>query len=798
MPTDLSLHRAALAPYPPSAPPPAPGLRSHLPALAVIALYVAVSLIYAALSQAPWDDDCVGRYFNTVKAWHDPGQIFSLWNRPLFVLLFMPTALLGKAAMTLQMVLVAAFAGWMLYLAVRRMGAANAFMVLPFFFFQTYFFSTSRNYLTEPLAVALICTGLYALTHRRYLLFALMGGLLPLARLELSVLLPIWALVLGLERKWRYAAWLFVPALLLMVSGYFVRGEGGLFWLVTDTLGADNDKNRYGHTGLWHYAQRFGFVIGPVVLLFFTVGLLERVARRRMDLFIVLQMAGIFMLYTLFSWKLNMGNAAGFLRNLIPLTPFIAVIALDGFNAWAEVLRKPAAEAAPTVRPRKGRAPAVDPDRARRIRTWRVIAWSLLALWLAFHFFSFILRSHHKITAATTYRGAIITAGVVAVLCILLLMRRAAMRWAVPLAAVLTTAAATAYTLVNEPPDAHLNPERKTLNRLAALFRDERLKAFPLYCDNLWFFWTYDLGYPSPRFRTLTQANVEAAPPHALFLWENHYSNRLGYDASIESMEKRKDLVELCRAVSDDQAFTAVLYQKVDPVRNDGEELSSAFAAMFPDLPYIHCSRALRASMAHRNEEAIEHVRKMLALDSTSAYAHLVAGMVDYNAGRFDPAIVQYKQALALDTGAYSAYLNIGMCLQRSGDVKEAVPYFKKAVFKDKKSLQARQALANAYYQLKDYGQAYTAFSDAIRVAPKSGVDYMGRGNCCFQTGRYKEALAEYDQSLKVQPKQTAVLRNKGLTLLQLGRKAEACAQFQEALALGDTEASRYLQASCR
>jgi Flp pilus assembly protein TadD len=83
-------------------------------------------------------------------------------------------------------------------------------------------------------------------------------------------------------------------------------------------------------------------------------------------------------------------------------------------------------------------------------------------------------------------------------------------------------------------------------------------------------------------------------------------------------------------------------------------------------------------------------------------------------------------------------------------------------------------------------------------VAPKSGVDYMGRGNCCFQTGRYKEALAEYDQSLKVQPKQTAVLRNKGLTLLQLGRKAEACAQFQEALALGDAEASRYLQASCR
>ena len=48
------------------------------------------------LSDATWDDDCPGRYYNALLAFKDPKQFIGLWNRPLFMLLFALPLKLGR------------------------------------------------------------------------------------------------------------------------------------------------------------------------------------------------------------------------------------------------------------------------------------------------------------------------------------------------------------------------------------------------------------------------------------------------------------------------------------------------------------------------------------------------------------------------------------------------------------------------------------------------------------------------------------------------------------------------------
>jgi hypothetical protein len=45
------------------------------PALLVIVVYMVTSLVYGAMSEAPWDDDCVTRYFNTLRGVERTGAI---------------------------------------------------------------------------------------------------------------------------------------------------------------------------------------------------------------------------------------------------------------------------------------------------------------------------------------------------------------------------------------------------------------------------------------------------------------------------------------------------------------------------------------------------------------------------------------------------------------------------------------------------------------------------------------------------------------------------------------------------
>ena len=284
------------------------------------------------MTDAPWDDDCVTRYFNTKNALADPRQFLGIWNRPLFVLLFVLPFQISQH-MILLMVLLSATSSFLLYrIAKDHLKLHSAFVVVPFLLFQAFYYGVTRNALTEPLAAFLISLGLYAYYERKYTLMAVAGGLLPLARMELMFLLPVWIIPLIREKQWKALLIMALPMFCWNLAGAIADGE--LLWIVEKTMGKDKGTNRYGQKPFNHYFLRTIYVLGPTVFFFSLIGMLERIFRKRFDTMITVQLIVGFMVYVVFSWKLSLGNAAGFLRHLITLSPLFALLAARGFTYW--------------------------------------------------------------------------------------------------------------------------------------------------------------------------------------------------------------------------------------------------------------------------------------------------------------------------------------------------------------------------------------------------------------------------------------------------------------------------------
>ena len=234
--------------------------------LVFIAFYLISSVVWYMNTDAPWDDDCVARYFNCLKAPENPANFVSLWNRPLFMVIFTyPYVWFGKSAILL-MPLLSAISAWLLYKALDKIKVPHAWIVVPFLLMQSFYFVISGSALSEPLASFLIALGFYLLVNKRFLWFAVVGSLLPLARLELSLLLGIWGLILIVEKKLKYLPLLITGVVLWNTAAGIITGDWA--FLYSATLGNGQDSNRYGHQTFGHYFQRLIYVVGPVVFYF--------------------------------------------------------------------------------------------------------------------------------------------------------------------------------------------------------------------------------------------------------------------------------------------------------------------------------------------------------------------------------------------------------------------------------------------------------------------------------------------------------------------------------------------------
>jgi len=484
--------------------------RIKWPELSLVAIYV-LMCFWGLSSEQTWDDDTMTRYYQVKNAFNEPEQFVSTWNRPLFTAIFAIPLQFGRDVIVYVMAFISVLTCFVLYKAFEKQ--ENSWLIIPFVAFQTFFFPISTNALAEPLAACIIACGFYFYMKENWVAFAIIGSLLPLARLELSPLLGIWAIILISRKKFRFLPIFLIPLLIWNFAGTYFYGDWTWLWNVT--LGKEHLANRYGHTTFLWYFQRYIFIVGPVVFFFMLIGIWDAIKRKYYDWFVVVQFIAGFLIYVVFSWKFDMGNSAGFLRHLVVLAPLAGILAWAGFNTWLDLDKK-----------------------------------KLFLMELAIVFIGAMVSKKlimHHFVGDFWYVPISIIIGLV--------MLRMIPSKKVIMVTVVTLL--VGYTLITEPPDANANIERKIMTEVSN-FVYEKAGNRKTYSNHVWFYWANDIDYN--KHGRMTMQDIAQAKRGEFLVWENHYSNRLAGDVPFDFLYQNPQYELLLTITTKDERFASAVF----------------------------------------------------------------------------------------------------------------------------------------------------------------------------------------------------------------------------------------------
>ncbi len=811
-------------------------LKENIWAIILIMLYISFSLFYGFSTNGTWDDDCPGRYFNTLNAFNDPLQFISVWNRPLFVIIFAPFVHLGRWVIPVLMTLISAIGAYYLYLGVKKQQIKNAFLVISFLLFQPFLFSLSRNAETEPLSVAIIGIGFYFLSNKKWLSFAIVGGLLPLARLELSVLLIFWAYYLIQNKQIKLLLFLALPTFLWNLTGWILTGD--FLYVLNSTIGKDTGENRYGQTTFGHYFQRFIYVISPLIYLYFLVGLVYKTYIKKLDPFIWFQFVVGFLMYVIFSWKLSIGNAAGFLRNLTPLSPLVALLALEGYNylwnLWDKILEKKfnpqsislqknfeelSNDEIENLVPKKRniymaqlkkweqdlqnkRKEAEKKWKQNKINTisetFSIIALIGAIVYSVYKFHSVKLLIHHKLSTDVDYTNLTILSSIflLNILCFFIYKK---VKIAQLLFAILLSLSTLAFTLITEPPSVSMSDERRTMEEISDIYTKSYLKNHPLHINHVWFFWANDFNrFDTTQFKNVKINEINQASKGDLCIYETHYSPRLNGDVPLDFFEKRADWVELTRRVADN-GFQAMIYQKTDSTLNNALFYINQYIKNFPnDQMALHNRAEIHIKMKNNNL-AIQDFSLALQKDSSryNQFIHFKRGLAYFNQQKYQESIYDFKQNLLIDTTSKGAAYNIAIAYQILQKLDSAILFLDKTLKIDAKY---ELALSLKWKILKAQNKKdlmLSTLNQLISVNAKNEEALLNRAQHYFEEKNWEKCIYDLDLAIGANPKNSNTVFVKGICYMNNKQNSEACNEWKKALQMGNINATNYLKMYC-
>ncbi len=566
----------------------------------IAVLYCMIVMLWFFISPATWDEDCAVRYFNTLNAFNEPGNIVSIWNRPLWVLVFMVPVQLGKFMVPLVMSLFAVLSAYFIFQSALIKKIPYAILVVPFLLFQPFFFGVAKDAMTEPLAACIVAGGLYFLLKKRYLVFALLGSFLPLARTELVIFTAIWGLILLLEKQWKYIPLLGFGLVLWSVLGWMFRGDA--MYVLNETIFKEAHENRYGNLEWWTYLRRYFYVLGPVVFYFFVLGFIRH--WKKFDFFIYGQFIIGITLYTLFTTTINLGNSAGFLRNLVPLSPLAAIIALYGFNFWIKGL-------------------------AKSNKTTLIVSTVLLAVVALF--FRNELWKHHKVLD-TTHLTILPIMSILVMLTFLLFVlvkRKNALNLAkVGFFTVLVFG--SSFTLLEEHPYKNMNTQRDAVMITSTIMESIDLDDRSIASNHGFLYWVLGENKFSHKHAALTKEEVDQMLPGGIVVWDNHFGNRLGSDIPLSYLESdRNNYTELFRVMDDRAGFNMVVFEKLAQGQ-DGWATRNRYLKENYNIPEIHLSNATDYIKANDPAQALKVIETVVNIGErlTTSHAYFMKGQI--------------------------------------------------------------------------------------------------------------------------------------------------------------------------
>jgi len=335
--------------------------RQCRPVTIALVVFCALAIAAAVTSKGFLEADSVSHYLAAHFAFQQPFRFVSVWDRPLFVLLYcVPTSLLGVLGARLTSLGIALVCAAVTWAIARRLGLRRPGLAVVCLLVQPLFFLHAFSEMTELMFAAVIGLAFYGYISRRWWLVAVAAGVSPLGRPEGFGFLLLAGLALLAHRRWLYVLILPVPLLLWSLAGWKLFGmpdyHGWGAWSFVRWLPENwpyAGKSSYepgpllgirtvGTEHLASFVLRLPLIVSPVLLPLVIwgagLGLLRRISDLRDETVRHVFLAsglplGILVVHSLLWWRGLMASS-GELRYLLIVAPFWALLAARGLE-WA-------------------------------------------------------------------------------------------------------------------------------------------------------------------------------------------------------------------------------------------------------------------------------------------------------------------------------------------------------------------------------------------------------------------------------------------------------------------------------
>ncbi len=469
-----------------------------------------------------------------------PEYFLNMWGRPLGIIFFSIPSQFGYWYCAAATAVLSIFTCYLTYRAASISQRRHAWLAIIFLSFQPLFFITSFSLCTEQLAAFFLAAGLYSYYRKSYVASSLLLSFMSLARTELVLLLPIFAVALFKEKKYFHILLLGVGLLLFQIAGMIATGDR-LFLL---TAAKSAGHGLYQNVPFEHYFQRFIFIVGPVIFAFMTVQLVVDIKDKRFSLLNV-SVVLMFFVHVYLSWKGNVASI-GFLRHFVAIAPMMALWALEGFNNW--------------FLDKQSLPMAIDNSKLILL----VLAGVTTIVGI---YYSFDLVGDYFLSNDKEYLKffTVLVILLMSVMNKFLNITNATMKRLMLFTVVLGT---VIYTLVKEKP-LQLAPEHQTVKNFHSYFKENLKDKVPMtMVVHPWFFFFDNFNYykqdvKEGKYLEMRKEKLDELPVGGIVIWDTHYSWRLSSNVQPEDLTKNPNFKFNQELISPDRKFAIYVFEKV-------------------------------------------------------------------------------------------------------------------------------------------------------------------------------------------------------------------------------------------
>jgi tetratricopeptide (TPR) repeat protein len=179
---------------------------------------------------------------------------------------------------------------------------------------------------------------------------------------------------------------------------------------------------------------------------------------------------------------------------------------------------------------------------------------------------------------------------------------------------------------------------------------------------------------------------------------------------------------------------------------------------------------AVQLRVAGDAEEALHELSAAMN-GRSAADAHLLAGQIRFEMGRFEEAVASYRSLVAIAPDHPAGHYNLGVCLARLRQFEEADDHFQRAVAADPLRPESQLGLGVCLLQQNRTAEARVAFDQCLRLRPDYVPALFGQAVTAQLEGRHEQALAIYRRLLEAKPDQPEVLSNALVCAHELGNR---------------------------